>query len=286
MRLRQLTAHPFLVQTVIEKYFEVGDVERLWRLATSDFSVDQGGGKELVTAMQNLINAKAFVDARAKEIAEDANVEEDIATNNSANPNLVHRYRRFLDILKTQRKWADFKDRTLCLRCETPPDEPWIIDCFHIYCKECLEGMAYEAAQNGEESAKCLQCKRPYNSAQAAEGIKELEMDDMSITSNTNDKKMSKKKSLEEEMKWVDIGGKLLPSAKTQAVRLQLESWLSKEPHKKIIVFSQFHMLFVFTLRSSIYDLTICSMRIIGRICEEKRWGYCHVRRQFHWNPR
>ena len=244
LRLRQLTGHPFLAQTVIESFFEVGDVELLWPL-TSNGSVDRSSELNMAKAIQNLVKAKALATMRATEEEERASTESGVAAADSENPSVSNKYRLFLDLLRTKRKWADLKDRTLCVKCKCPPDEPWITNCLHCYCKECLEMLSDDAAKNGEDIATCIECNKPYGSAQAAGGIKELEMDSVSLDPNSNEKKKPRAKSLEEEMKWIDIGGTILPSSKTQAVQLQVEAWLSQEPHKKIIIFSQFHMLFV-----------------------------------------
>ena len=245
MRLRQLTGHPLSVQSVIEEFFEIGDVEKLWPL-TLDASVDRNVGTDMATAVQNLVKAKALATLRAMEEEAQTSTENDVAAIDSNNPSVSNKYRRSLDLLRTKCKWAKLKDQTLCVKCKCPPDEPWITNCLHCYCKECLEMLSDDAAKNGEDLAICVECKKPYGSAQAAGGIKELEMmDDVSLVSNSNETKKPVTKSLEEQMKWVDIGGVLLPSSKTQAVQFQVEAWLSQEPQKKIIIFSQFHMLFV-----------------------------------------
>lgn len=60
-------------------------------------------------------------------------------------------------------------------------------------------------------------------------------------------------------MEWVVYKNKLVMSAKTTAVQEQVEQWLGEEPDKKIIIFSQFHMI----------------MKILERVCEKKQWKYC-----------
>ena len=197
----------------------------------------------MANAIRNLVKAKALASMRATEEEVRASTENGEAAADSENPSVSNKYRMFLDLLRTKKKWIDFKDRTLCVKCKCPPDEPWITNCLHCYCKECLEMLSDDAAKNGEDIATCVECNKPYGSAQAAGGIKELEMDNAPFGPNSNDKKKPRAKSLDEEMKWIDIGGTILPSSKVQAVQLQVEAWLSQEPHKKIIIFSQFHML-------------------------------------------
>ncbi|KAL8793681.1 MAG: hypothetical protein Q9195_003730 [Heterodermia aff. obscurata] len=276
IRLRQMTGHLFVAQPVIESFFEVGDVESLWPLTLSG-SGERNKETDMAKAIHNLVKAKALARMRATEEEIRVSTENGVAVADSEIATVSKKFRMFLDLLRTKQKWADLKDRTLCVKCKYPPDEPWITNCLHCYCKECLEMLADDAAKNGEGTAICVECNKPYGSAQAAGGIRELELDSVSLDSNGNDKKKAKAKSLEEEMKWIDIGGTILPSSKTQAVQMQVEAWLSQEPHKKIIIFSQFHMLFVcmFVWHSLGDGLTTYRLRILGRMCEEKGWGYC-----------
>ena len=247
IRLRQLTGHPFVAQSVIETFFEVGDVESLWPPTLKD-SEDRNSGLDMAKAIQNLVKAKALATIKATEEEGCASTDNGLAAADSENPSVSNKYRMFLDLLRTRQKWTDLKDRTLCVKCKCPPDEPWITNCLHCYCRECLEMLSDDAVKNGEHSATCVECHKPYGSAQAAEQIKELEVDSVSLNPASNDKKKPRARSLEEEMKWIDIGGTILPSSKTQAVQMQVEAWLSQDPHKKIIIFSQFHMLFVHIL--------------------------------------
>jgi len=39
---------------------------------------------------------------------------------------------------------------------------------------------------------------------------------------------------------WINLGGDLLPSAKTTAIKLQVERWLKEDPTTKIIIYTQF----------------------------------------------
>ena len=246
LRLRQLTAHPFLLQSVLEDFFEVGDVEKLWNRTKSKES-EHESCHAMIVAMENLVKAKALASAYAKEPAENDSVGDGINGDIEADDYTVKNYRHHLKGLKTRSLWTDLKEREFCHKCKFPPEEPWITSCLHVYCRDCLDAMAHDAAENGKASAECLECSNRFTFSKPGDGIKELNLDDISISSTSENKKKPTKKSLDEQMKWVDIGGKILPSSKTQAVQMQLEAWISQDPGKKIIIFSQFHLLFVCT---------------------------------------
>lgn len=126
--------------------------------------------------------------------------------------------------------------------CRDTPDEPWVTDCLHLYCKECLTAMAHAAAENGEDSASCIECGHIYAESRPCTGMAELEIrDGLSRTSETPPQRRSRN----EDLKWMNAGGRILRSSKTAAVQAQIEKWLKDEPKKKIIVFSQFHALYV-----------------------------------------
>ncbi len=45
----------------------------------------------------------------------------------------------------------DLKNRSLCHKCHDSSDEFWIISCFHVYCRECLNTFVYEVIKRNEE---------------------------------------------------------------------------------------------------------------------------------------
>ena len=261
MRLRQLTAHPFLVQSVLEKFFDTSEVERIREESTGDRHES-----EMVATLHNFVKAKALIAAASvtgDDTEDDELWEEGSGTVNGES--IVDRYRKFLNALKAQQKWEDLKDRSFCQKCGSPPEEPYITCCFHIYCKERLEALAIDASEkaNASETKKvhvaaiCIPCGRPYRRAEAADGLRDLDMDVTSVTSNQERRPKPRKVNIEEELKWIDVGGKFLSSSKTRAVQTQLQTWMRQDPNKKIIVFSQFHMLFVHTWPSMGLLLTL-----------------------------
>ncbi len=56
----------------------------------------------------------------------------------------------------------DFKNKSLCHKCHDSSDEFWVINCFHVYCKECLNALVYEVIKHDEEQTACLNCNSIY----------------------------------------------------------------------------------------------------------------------------
>lgn len=171
---------------------------------------------------------------------------------------LIFKFRKFLRHLKNSDKWQELKDRSPCQRCKYPPEDPWVTSCMHLYCKECLEANAHDSVARGEERATCLVCSTVYEECHPCEGLKELEGEESLLGSGSTPSKRPKKDP-NADLQWIDVKGELLPSSKTAAIEAQLERWLTDEPNKKIIVFSQFHML----------------LKIVGKICIRHQWGHC-----------
>ncbi|KAL9610783.1 MAG: hypothetical protein Q9167_004539 [Letrouitia subvulpina] len=257
LRLRQLTAHPFMLQSTIEDILEGEDIEKLMSLTVSD---GNEGPKDMLAVMKKMIRAKTA--PVEPEIISDATpsesqvVEDDNMTDVAESERLVFNFRRFLQALARSDKWDDLKLRTTCRRCEDCPEEPYVIDCYHLYCKDCLLAMQSEAGFNQEGGVRCLECGFVWTESRPCTGLQELEFDPASSDYDCDAQRSRKDK--DEDLKWIDYGGQILPSSKTAAVQAQIEEWLATDPEKKIIVFSQFHTM----------------MKVMGRMFSQKGWDY------------
>jgi hypothetical protein len=243
LRLRQLTAHPFMLQQTIEDLFELEDVDKLWTLTAPEVSADENSARNMLITMKKMIAEKdkpAELAQSQTEFIGPASADDpidDSSTNESRS--LIFKFRRFLRDLAESSKWDDLKNRSLCHKCRDPPDEPWVTSCLHVYCRECLNALAYEAAKRDEEQTACLDCGSIYTESRPCDGLKELQMD----AEGSGRTSPRTRKDPEQDLKWINFNGSILPSSKTAAVQAQIELWLTEEPDKKIIVFTQFHML-------------------------------------------
>ena len=277
LRLRQLTAHPFLIQDVIQDLFGLEDIEKLWIQSGPKADETARRGKEMYSAMKKMIEDKSKIHEDAQSTEEPAKPETNSAENQNE-PALILRFRKYLRSFRNTGEWTHLKDRSLCHRCNCPPDEPWVTNCFHLYCKECLNNMAYEASKEGKSQSWCIPCDKPFEESKPCSGIEELEMNDMVQKTDSGDiPRPGRGKGPKNAERWLDLKGDVLQSSKTTAVKIQLEEWIKEEPEKKIIVFSQFRLLFVLSTCHESLTLTMFRMKIVARICEQQHWGYCNV---------
>ena len=176
--------------------------------------------------------------------------------------NLVSRFSKVLREMKRNSKWSELRERTLCHMCGEPPEEPIVTSCFHVYCKDCLGSLAYEASQSDLDETPCRKCGTKFSESQPCEGLKELEIRDLSASVFQGDKdKAPVKKKFKLTMNYVDSKeyGVVL-STKMLAVKAQLEEWIREDPDRKIIVFTEWLMI----------------MHVVSRICQTEGWTCCH----------
>ncbi|KAG7005506.1 DNA replication licensing factor mcm6 [Physcia stellaris] len=261
LRLRQLTAHPFLIQDVIQDLFTIEDIEKLWTISAPDSGETQKRGKEMYSTMKRMIEDKGQILEDDQDASDKPSTSEIGSAEIQDESTLVLRFRKYLRNLNKSKQWTELKERSLCHMCDMPPDEPYVTDCFHLYCKECLSHMAYEASKREETSTMCLVCHTAFSKSQPCNGIEEIEMENISpLGSSLAQNRPRRRKHQNDAVRWLDLEGDVLQSSKTMAVQIQLESWLNEGPGEKIIVFSQFYLL----------------MRIVARICEQRHWGFCN----------
>lgn len=236
LRLRQFTAHPFLIQDTIERFLQTSEIDKLLVTGGQDNETELRG-QDMAFAMKRMVEATN----KSSESAEDAT---DATDPEVAKQPLLLKFQKFLRELKRGEKWPELKERRFCQKCESPPVCPRVTSCLHVYCTECMQALADEAVIDNEQESTCITCAEVFTESCSCDGLKELEVEEPLLGSGDRSAKRGKKDK-NADIKWIDVGGKLLPSSKTAAVEAQLEQWLTEEPEKKIIVFSQFLMLFV-----------------------------------------
>ncbi|KAL9035346.1 MAG: hypothetical protein Q9214_006624, partial [Letrouitia sp. 1 TL-2023] len=238
LRLRQLTAHPFMLQNTIEDILEMEDIEKLISLTISD---ENQAPKDMLVRMRKMIKAKTG--PTEPDIISDTTPSEDQLVDDemidatepgfAESDQLVFNFRRYLQGLVNGHKWEDLKLRTTCRRCYDYPEEPHVISCYHLFCKDCLLAMQAEAGFDQENGAQCPECRLVWTENRPCTGLQELDFDTASPDRDRAPQRPRKDK--DEDLKWINYGGQILPSSKTAAVQAQIEEWLVTDPEKKII---------------------------------------------------
>lgn len=113
LRLRQFTAHPFLIQETIEDLFETEDVENIWQTTLSELTAGDSPAKDMLKAMREMIARK---DKPAELALTDVPPAEQPQEAESNQPVLIFEFRKFLRALANSSKWVELKDRSVCLQ--------------------------------------------------------------------------------------------------------------------------------------------------------------------------
>ena len=246
LRLRQMCAHTFLVQEVLIRYVDLENIDTMERELIRGATPETKNDRDLLSALRRLIEAQP----QSSEDPEESEHER-------VQPGkLVAKFASYLKTLKANSNWVEYYRRTKCHSCGDPPENAIVTSCLHVYCEECLQVLANRAGAEDQNETACLACGVTYTGAEPCDDLKELEWDDSWVL---NDIASCKKRSKKFNMEWVFHKDTLVMSAKITAVQRQVEEWLLEEPDKKIIIFSQFHMI----------------MQVLEIVCQKKKWKYC-----------
>lgn len=253
-----------MAQEVLQKELKIGDVEAMrrnlfWNATDASKSEDQ-----MLNSLEKMIAEKAKDIDTSDPVSTFANLDEPVKVPKTGkkSSNLISRFSKGIKELKKTSKWSELRERTLCHKCGEPPEEPWVTSCLHLYCKECLALLAYEASESDLDETACRKCDTIFTESQPCEGLKELEIRDLSASVFQSDKdKAPEKTKFKLTMNYVDSKTHgLVLSTKTLAVKAQLEKWISDDPDRKIIVFTEWLMV----------------MHVLSRICQKEGWKCCH----------
>lgn len=228
LRLRQLTAHPFLVQQTIEDTFTAEDINTLWDTTRSEVETNSWERK-IVNQMHKIVLQKKLKDETDDKTSGDPPITREKLEARAAADNddgqVVFKFRTFLRGLREQSAWDDLTRRSWCHRCSDRPDNPHVTTCMHVYCKECLLVMDLEAKALGQVEAACLECGQRFLLRKAlqspCEGLRELGWDNAlarsagaspgSDRSRTSEGGTNKEKKYPE--RWIEYDGHVLRSS-------------------------------------------------------------------------
>ncbi|MCJ1397913.1 hypothetical protein MMC11_001109 [Xylographa trunciseda] len=259
LRLRQMTGHILTIQGTIEDLLEDEDIEKLRNLTvkvqdhTSDKSI-------LLQLRKMLANSKRCAPPSADSNGADSSVgstsaPEDLDTGGSFGVVSVN-FDKYLRTLHETSNGSERNSQQTCCKCRQPAEDPWITSCQHVFCHNCLLNQHREANQRNDEHATCCGCGLMYISSSPFTGLPDL---NTKSTPKKPAKRIRPSRDAEDPLKWIEMDGQLLPSAKTTAIKAQIVNWKKEAPGEKIIVFTIFHDI----------------IRILSRIFDQEEWGHC-----------
>ena len=246
-RLRQMTSHIFMVQEVLEKELEVCNVENMWKHIISEREDHTSTEENMLVALKKMIEEKEFVlddSPNGGMLFTSPKDQAEVPKSKKKTDNLVLRFGKFLKDLKKHSKWTELREHSLCHKCGDPPEEPYVTSCLHVYCKDCLTDLAYNASQQDQDETPCAKCGEFFTESQPCEDLKELQIRDLSASIfQGNKEKTDEKKPFKLTMTYIDSKEGLLLSTKVAAVKVQLEKWIEEDPDGRIIVFTEWLMV-------------------------------------------
>ena len=241
-----MCAHTFLVQEAILSHLDLEHVNNMEKALIVGATPETENDRNLLSALRRMIE----VQPQSSEDPQESEHEQ-------VQPGkLASKFGSYLEKLKAASNWVELYRRKKCHKCGEPPESAVVTTCLHVYCQECLQSIADEAAAKDQSETACLACGVIFKGTEACDDLKELKWDDSWLL---NDMASCKKRSRKVNMEWVFYQNTLVMSAKITAVQTQVQKWLEEEPDKKIIIFSQFLMI----------------MQVLEIVCQKKNWKYC-----------
>ncbi|KAH0536030.1 hypothetical protein FGG08_007079 [Glutinoglossum americanum] len=237
LRLRQLTAHPFLLQQTIQDIFTLEDVRKLEARLNQ---AQQADGRPLYEKVGRWVKERVLerqadgIDANEPQTEEESRArsfgKSDFGTSFS-----IYKYLNTLDE-------KEMLTRCVCRICHDVAFDPQITDCYHVFCKPCIEEEASRWAQEGHEFTECPACNNIF--------LTLVPWFDLTAKENTASPSSPRAHEDEENDRaeknassWLNIEGELLPSAKTIALKAVILDWIVTAPNDKIVVFTQFRLM-------------------------------------------
>ena len=247
LRLRQLTGHIFLIQKTIQDLLETEDVEKLMGLCNNTEASENTPNGTILVQLRAMLAARSPADGEPASSPSEFTQFPDLASpaaNGTGRQfgSTVVSFKKYLRQLRDSSKWEELEKRSLCPECRQPPDTPWVTSCKHVYCQECISMLQYAAGKK-DERAVCTECGEIFETATNCDGLEELgfQIDSpLSQLSGSPRRRRNTSEDPEEILKWIDVDGHLLPSAKTLAIKAQILNWIEESPKEKIIIFTQF----------------------------------------------
>ena len=241
-----MCAHTFLVQDDLEELLDLESIDNMEKDLVCGVTLENENDRYLLAALRRMLKARPQVTENPEESEQEQVPPGELAAKLS----------KHLKNLKADSKWVELRRDTQCHSCGDPPESAVVTSCLHVYCEECLQGLAYKASLEDQDETACLVCGVIFKGSEPCDGLKNLEWDESWLLKEIPGRKKRPKKV---NMEWVFYENKLVMSAKITAVQTQIEKWLAEEPDKKIIIFSQFYMI----------------MQILEKVCQKKKWKYC-----------
>ncbi|KAI5207477.1 hypothetical protein E4T39_01861 [Aureobasidium subglaciale] len=249
--LRQMTAHPLMLQSQISDILEPEDFDKIERAVEKEIALAGDGTgrfesfKSVIKHSRNKASThpKGPLNINTLDEGEDYMEELSPDENDTGGPHGKNvNYAAYMTGLKSSKNPHVLEQRMNCSKCKRPAVLPKVAPCGHYYCTSHLDDLFHTTAEKGRDRVKCI--KKLENGEKCGRTL------NYSDSVNPTD-----------VPKWSSSNNTILPSTKTLAFKAQVLAWLDAhtgDPSAKIIVFTQW----------------LTFLRILGCICESEGWKY------------
>ena len=234
-----MVAHSFLVQDTLTRILSSSNIDRIEAHVAPANRQERDG----IKALRRMINAKEEEERRRAAEAVTSSPRQEVIPGA-----LVSQLTEKLNTHKLRQEWGALSSQQLCQSCGEPPQEAVVTNCLHVYCEECLSGLSQSQLTRNNDSASCAKCQSKITGTETCAGLQELELPTDAII----DEDLRARAKGRVNLDWVMWENNIISSAKIKAVCDTVGPWLDDEPDKKIIIFSQFHMMWVHLSRDRI----------------------------------
>lgn len=228
LRLRQATAHPFLLEQCVKDLFDVQDLAIL----KAKLEVLSGNQTPIYEQLQLWVGPTT-----------DEATEEPVNKAEFGRSEFGKHFEMgpFLDSMDTEALFS----KVVCRLCGDLPDPAVITDCKHIFCRDCLESETHrQAAATESDYTECPTCQKAFSGTKPYNRLKlKRADDDMGFSTqgsrrgSANGRRADEKPTPKDA--WFNLcineNAALLPSAKMIALKSQILKWLNEAPDDKIL---------------------------------------------------
>jgi len=170
--------------------------------------------------------------------------------------------------------------RCICGICADVADEPTITDCNHVFCRQCIQTECNKAAAQSDYT-ECPICNSAFNSTIPFEELRARQENPAATSedeASQTEGRSRRKGAKSSRDPWLDMAGEMLPSAKTIALKQQILQWQEEAPDDKIVIFTQFRLMYLSPTSLPSSKLTNNRAKIIAKICEAESWSFVLAR--------
>lgn len=267
LRLRQLTAHVLMLQFVMRDLLEREDIERIREIVRDNPATDTANRAAIVAIREQLADLAREESLKPETEANgvqggsrgsEGDLVDGEAPTEPSDPSqrgerdrsgktfgAEFDFQPYINSLTTGDSWEKAKNQARCSACHRRPRNPWLTQCNHLLCGDCYEDAIIRMAEEDKEGCQCNNCGQTWRNAYECNPNGELQDSQQYQLPETRSRAKNKQKVRpeQEDIKedWLGLGGgKVLPSAKTIAIKAQILNWITENPDVKIIIYTQF----------------------------------------------